>query len=105
MRTAILIASEMRRTARRRQTYETEQAYASSVAPDEALEQRQALARLDSIIAQMEEPLRAIFLLYEIEEMTMSDIALALALPAGTVASRLRRAREQFQILCARSEK
>ena len=40
---------------------------------------------------------RSVFILYELEEMTTAEIALTLALPAGTVASRLRRARELFK--------
>jgi RNA polymerase sigma-70 factor (ECF subfamily) len=45
----------------------------------------------------MPSELRAVFTLYEIEEMTMIEIAQVLDLPQGTVASRLRRAREQFE--------
>ena len=36
------------------------------------------------------------FVLYEIEELTMAEIASVLELPPGTVASRLRRARAAF---------
>jgi RNA polymerase sigma-70 factor (ECF subfamily) len=35
--------------------------------------------------------------LYELEEMTMSAVAETIGLPPGTVASRLRRARELFK--------
>jgi len=35
--------------------------------------------------------------LYELEELTMAVIAETLGIPPGTVASRLRRAREQFE--------
>jgi RNA polymerase sigma-70 factor (ECF subfamily) len=35
--------------------------------------------------------------LYEFEEMNMSEIADVLEIPRGTVASRLRRAREEFR--------
>jgi RNA polymerase sigma-70 factor (ECF subfamily) len=38
-----------------------------------------------------------VFVLYELEELTMIEIARTLELPAGTVASRLRRAREVFE--------
>ena len=40
--------------------------------------------------------LRTVFVLFEVEEMASADIAAALDLPLGTVASRLRRAREAF---------
>ncbi|MGC4070580.1 MAG: sigma factor-like helix-turn-helix DNA-binding protein [Polyangiaceae bacterium] len=44
----------------------------------------------------MPEELRAVFALYELEEVTMAKIAQLLDIPPGTVASRLRRAREWF---------
>ena len=50
----------------------------------------------------MEFDIRTVFVLFEIEEMTTSEIATLLAIPAGTVASRLRRAREEFQMKIAR---
>lgn len=43
------------------------------------------------------EDLREVFVLYELEELTMVEIAATLAIPSGTVASRLRRARERFR--------
>jgi RNA polymerase sigma-70 factor (ECF subfamily) len=41
--------------------------------------------------------LRTVFVLYEFEELSMAEIATVLAIPSGTVASRLRRARGQFK--------
>ena len=49
----------------------------------------------------MDESLRAVFVLYELEEMTMAEISETLELPPGTVASRLRRARACFEELCS----
>jgi RNA polymerase sigma-70 factor (ECF subfamily) len=37
-----------------------------------------------------------VFVLYELEGLSMAEIAGLLELPPGTVASRLRRAREEF---------
>ena len=45
----------------------------------------------------MDESLRVVFVLYEFEEMNMSEIADVLEIPRGTVASRLRRARAEFR--------
>ncbi len=105
LRTATFVASDARRTQRRRR--EVDDSHASSdvpvsteLAPDEVIVQRQALERLDSILDAMDESLRAVFVLYEIEEMTMAAIAETLELPPGTIASRLRRARAQFEQLC-----
>ncbi len=65
--------------------------------PEAALDQRRRLARLEVILAKMSEEQRAAFILYEIEELTLAEIAEVLAVAQGTVASRLRRAREIFQ--------
>jgi hypothetical protein len=46
--------------------------------------------------------LRTVFVLFELEEMPTQEIATVLDLPTGTVASRLRRAREEFQKLVRR---
>ena len=59
---------------------------------------------LQRVLNQLPLELRVVFVLYELEELTMADIAATLALPPGTVASRLRRSREQFQLLAANAE-
>ena len=64
------------------------------------MEQREALEHIDAILERMEESLRTVFVLHEIEELTMAEISETLQVPAGTVASRLRRAREQFESMC-----
>ena len=68
----------------------------------EQLDDRRALALLDALLASLPADLRTVFVLYELEELTMAEIARALELPAGTVASRLRRAREAFETLSRR---
>ncbi len=103
LRTSVLVASETRRAARRRRESSEpppDLVAPRTSAPDVALEQRQALARLDAILERMDETLRTVFVLHEIEEMTMAEIAETLDVPAGTVASRLRRARETFDSMC-----
>lgn len=65
--------------------------------PDAELDQRRARALLDEVLDAMPLDLRTAFVLHELEEMTMIEIAEVLAIPPGTVASRLRRAREEFQ--------
>jgi RNA polymerase sigma-70 factor (ECF subfamily) len=51
---------------------------------------------LDRVLAAMPLDLRAVFVLYELDGFTMAEIAENLDLSPGTVASRLRRGREQF---------
>lgn len=98
--TAFRIASEYRRRrTSRREVDEGELAQHEDPGPEpDALTDRmRARAVLDRVLAAMPNELRAVFTLYEIEEMTMGEIAEVLGLPQGTVASRLRRAREQFE--------
>jgi RNA polymerase sigma-70 factor, ECF subfamily len=49
---------------------------------------------LDHLLDELPSEHRAVFVLAELEELTMAEIARLLAIPPGTVASRLRRARE-----------
>lgn len=65
--------------------------------PESLTEQRRAATILDRLLAAMDLELRAVFVLDEIEEMSRAEIAHALGIPDGTVASRLRRARQDFQ--------
>ena len=64
---------------------------------EDALERARALTLLDRVLDAFEEDLRVVFVLFEIEEMTMAEIAQSLGIAPGTVASRLRRAREAFE--------
>ena len=53
-------------------------------------------ARVQRAMATLSPHLRAVFVLYELEELNGREIALALSLPEKTVWSRLRLARERF---------
>lgn len=64
--------------------------------PEAALSQAEARAVLDEVLGGMPEDLREVLVLVEIEGMSGGEVAELLALPSGTVASRLRRAREAF---------
>lgn len=65
--------------------------------PDLLTEQKRYRELLDQILETMDDSLRAVFVLHSFEELTMADIAKVLDLPPGTVASRIRRARETFK--------
>jgi RNA polymerase sigma-70 factor (ECF subfamily) len=98
--TAMRVASDARRAkARRSEVTAGDTVEPANQAPgaDELLDQERARAALDEILAGMEIDLRAVFVLFELEEMTMAAIAGLLELPPGTVASRLRRARAEFR--------
>jgi RNA polymerase sigma-70 factor (ECF subfamily) len=72
---------------------------ASVAGADDQLDDRRERAHLDALLARMQMDLRVVLVLHEIEEWTMRDIALALDLKPGTVASRLRRARAELEHL------
>lgn len=66
-------------------------------APDEALEQKRALALLAAVLDRMSEEQREAFILFEFEELSAPEVASVLEVPVGTVASRVRRARAQLR--------
>jgi RNA polymerase sigma-70 factor, ECF subfamily len=98
--TALRIASRARRTVqRRREVLGADPIDPTDPGPgaDELVDRARARAELEAILDGMPLDLRAVFVLFELEQMTMAEIAATLDLPPGTVASRLRRAREGFQ--------
>ncbi len=66
------------------------------------VEHRQKLAELDSILGSMDEEQRLVFVLFEVERMTGTEVADSLAIPLGTAYSRLRLARATFRAEVAR---
>lgn len=98
--TSVRVASLHFRSGRRRREQPAPSALEvadSSLLPDEALEQTRARALLEEIVTGMPWEFRSVFVLYELEELTVPEISEALGLPTGTVASRLRRGRELFR--------
>jgi RNA polymerase sigma-70 factor (ECF subfamily) len=108
MSTAYRIARATRRAHARRAEVSDEVLELSehdAPAPDSILEQKRARELLDEILNAMPIDLRAVFVLYELEALTMAEIADSLELAPGTVASRLRRARADFDARVARVDK
>ncbi len=112
--TAMRVASEERRARGRRRESPLDDdgeapldpaTGARPSTPDQALEERRARAFLDAVLETLPMELRAVFVLYELEELTTPEIARMLEIPLGTAASRLRRAREQFESCAARMRK
>ncbi len=64
---------------------------------EEQLDRQRALSLVDELIQELALDLRAVFVLFELEGLSTAEIASTLELPVGTVSSRLRRAREDFQ--------
>jgi RNA polymerase sigma-70 factor, ECF subfamily len=89
-------ANRTRRRRREQFASDLDADHASDEDPEQLLDQRQAREQLDAILAAMSNDLREAFVLFEIEGFGQREIAAALGIAEGTVASRLRRAREQF---------
>jgi RNA polymerase sigma-70 factor (ECF subfamily) len=98
--TAVHVASSARRThARRREVFVAEHVEVPDPAPraDELIDRHRARALLEEVLLELPMERRSVFILFELEQMTIADIARTLDLAEGTVASRLRRARQEFQ--------
>jgi RNA polymerase sigma-70 factor (ECF subfamily) len=100
LQTALYVAAHARRTVARRREVAAEEApeqVDSALTPEQLTDQKRARQMLDRVLSEMDGDLRTVFVLYEFEELSMAEIADALSIPRGTVASRLRRARSDFR--------
>lgn len=98
-------ASDYRRSGRVRREVVTD---APPDAPQEggqhdAVAMRQARATLDRILDELDDDKRSVFVLYEIEELTMAEVAEALGCPLQTAYSRLHAARKVVEAGVARA--
>jgi len=96
---AVRVASDARRSLARRREVPDEDAgepLDPEPSPEELVDRKRARQMLDRVLDSMPMDLRAAFTMFEIEEMSVPEVAAALGVPLGTAASRLRRAREQF---------
>lgn len=99
LQTALRVAAHARRSnMRRREVLEPEPPErVDSATPEQIIGQKRARELLDQILDRLGAELREVFILHEFEQLSMAEIATALAIPPGTVASRLRRARAEFR--------
>jgi RNA polymerase sigma-70 factor (ECF subfamily) len=96
---ALRVAANVRRTRRRRREIPDDVLLEhddTAPGPESLADQRCRRAQLDAILECLALEVRAVFVLSEIEGLCMAEISVLLGIPAGTVASRLRRARKQF---------
>jgi RNA polymerase sigma-70 factor, ECF subfamily len=98
------VASEYRRRPHRRREEVTAEPPDPGAPPrqDEELERRRALERLDAALERLDDARRAVFVLYEIEQIPMTEVAAAVGVPLQTAYSRLYAARKVVEAaLCA----
>lgn len=89
------VASDFRRRAHRRheRLFADPPELSHPADQERAAWQRQALAQLEAVLAGLPAPQREAFVLYEIEELSMNEVATALGCPLQTAYSRLHAAR------------
>jgi RNA polymerase sigma-70 factor (ECF subfamily) len=75
------------------------------VLPLESAEQRQMLLLVESALAATSDERREVFVLYELENMTMREVSEALAIPENTAFSRLYGARDDVRAFIERRER
>src|SRR4051812_45628907 len=100
LQTALHLAAHARRTIARRREVGADRVPERldlGATPEQLTDQKRVRQLLDQVLGRMTDDLRTVFVLFELEEMSTAEIAEALAIPPGTVASRLRRARADFR--------
>jgi RNA polymerase sigma-70 factor (ECF subfamily) len=99
---AVRVAANARRALGARRECAEDESLPEGVDPrpnaEALLDQKRLRLLLDRVLDELSDDLRVCFVLYELEGMSSPEIAELLAIPVGTVASRLRRAREAFEL-------
>ena len=94
---AARVASEHRRLARhRREVVADVDVESSALSPDQELEQSESRRLLDRALAELDDEKRAVFVLHDLDDIAVPEVARALAIPEGTAYSRLRAARAEL---------
>jgi RNA polymerase sigma-70 factor (ECF subfamily) len=99
---ATRMASDVRRSRQRNfqrfghGDWDPETATCPSGSPEELLARKQQRELLDEVLEALPPQLRTVFVMHELEELTLAEIARTMAIPEGTAASQLRRARAKF---------
>jgi len=98
-------ASDYRRLAHIRREKVTDELpeLPTSQGQDEALDRRAARDFLDALLDRLDEPQRTVFVLYEVEELPMHEVARIADCPLQTAYSRLHAARRRIQSAAKRA--
>ena len=100
--TALRVAHSLgRKTARWQLEEDMDQRVADARSTSD---ERAAVQLCDLALAKVDSDLAEVFVMFELEGLSSPEIAASLEIPLGTVASRLRRAREQFRVVVGRLE-
>lgn len=96
---AFRLASDYRRLARHRVEVMGEEVEKHDGAPaaDELIARKETRELVEQAVAKIEEERRAVFILHDLDEVPIPEVARVLELPLNTAYSRLRLAREEFR--------
>ncbi|MDF3066954.1 MAG: hypothetical protein K0R38_2555 [Polyangiaceae bacterium] len=99
LQTALNVAAHARRSAARRREAPASELpeLVDAATPEQLTSLKHDRALLERVLSELPPELRSVLVLSEVEELSRDEIAACLAIPPGTVASRLRRAREQLR--------
>jgi len=73
--------------------------------PGKAESHAATIELLDRVLSKLDRNLVEVFVLFDVEGFSAPEISRALEVPVGTVASRVRRARQEFRAVAARLER
>jgi RNA polymerase sigma-70 factor (ECF subfamily) len=95
----VRVASDYRRSARVRREVLTDTLPESADSGDlaDSLDRERSARRMMTALEALDEPKRAAFVLFEIEELTLAEVSEAVGAPLQTVYSRIKTAREQMR--------
>ena len=102
----VRVASDYRRSARVRREQVSDRVPECTVVAhqDRDVATRQAREHLEAVLASMDDAKRAVFVLYELEELSMAEIAEAVGCPLQTAYSRLHAARNEVRAAFTRHD-
>lgn len=100
---ALRVASDYRSKAYRRRELPSEAPPEQSVqgSPQSELERREAWQLIERLLAQLDEDRRQVFVLYELEQLSMREVCEVVGCPLSTAYSRLNSARATVQAALA----
>ncbi len=99
---ALRVARKYRGSHGTRDEHDPDQAAGHVLTPEQSTENADEARRVDEILRAMDEPMREVFVLAEVEQLTAPEIAAILEIKLNTVYSRLRLARERLEVALAR---
>lgn len=98
-------ANYRRKRARSREVLAADPARAGRNLPDQAEQSHVARATLIRLLDGLDEKRRDVFVLHEIEQLSVPEVASVLGIPLGTAYTRLRAARQEIERVAAELSK